>query len=399
VRPSDDTAGLTFRLFATLSEAVGGGWSQATRNAFFLSPRYLEAIEQSSLAGLSFRYAVCYDGTDPVGVFYFQLADLSSREMGSFLNLSGYGDLAAHLGDHMHRLLFMGRKNSRKWLLVCGSLLVSGNHGYALTDERYRSPCFAALPGIIRDLAAALEADGEKVVAVSAKDFYADDRTSVAGLSKQGFRRMVIDPNMIVALDPAWRSFDDYLDAMSAKYRLRANNALKKVKHMTRRTLSYDELKRCAQDLEALYLNVQKKAPVRIVRADSRYFLALKKALKDEFVIRVFEAEGRITAFTTGFIHGSLYDAHFIGIDYHENRKHSLYLNILYDFVEQAIAARSEKLFFGRTALEIKSTVGARAHPLESWLKINSRILQGVIAPFIPKAERDDWIQRNPFRE
>jgi len=398
VRPSDDTAGLTFRLFATLPEAVRGGWSQATRDSFFLSSRYLEAIEQSGLAGLSFRYAVCYDGDDPVGVFYFQLADLSSREMGSILNLSGYGDLAAHIGDHIHRLLFMGRKNSKKWLLVCGSLLVSGNHGYALTDERYRSACFAVLPGILRDLSHALETNGEKVVAVSVKDFYADERESAAGLGRQGFRRMVIDPNMIVALDPAWRSFDDYLDAMSAKYRLRANNALKKIKHMTRRTLTYEELKRCAPDLEALYMNVQKKAPVRIVRADSRYFLALKKALKDGFVVRVFETDGRIIAFTTGFIHGTLYDAHFIGIDYHDNRKHSLYLNILYDFVEQAIAARSEKLFFGRTALEIKSTVGARAHALESWLKINSRILQGLIAPFIPKAAGDDWIQRNPFR-
>jgi hypothetical protein len=103
-------------------------------------------------------------------------------------------------------------------------------------------------------------------------------------------------------------------------------------------------------------------------------------------------------AFTSGFKSGPHYEAHFIGIDYHYNKSHSLYQNILYDFIREAIKNKSGQLTFGRTAMEIKSTVGAVAYPLYSYLKFSNGFLNSLIKPFIPSETNTGWIPRSPFK-
>jgi hypothetical protein len=283
-------------------------------------------------------------------------------------------------------------------LLVCGSLLVSGDHGHALADPAKGAAVFALLPALLKEIENGLPS-GSAVAGILVKDFYAGEERLAAHLTEAGFHRMEVDPNMIVAIDPEWSGFEDYLDALSAKYRLRANNAAKKLEGVVRREMEAAEIERRLGEIEALYLNVQQKAPVRIVRAGGRYFLAHKNALADRFFVRAFERDGRLIAFTSGFRHGTDLDAHFIGIDYAFNESHALYLNILYDFIAEAIRLRAKRLLYGRTALEIKSTVGAGPHRLTAWLKLNNRLLNRLITPFVPSEGHTAWVQRSPFRE
>ncbi len=388
---------LTYRISDRISGVNHRTWSGTAGEKLFLTPAYLEAIEQSGLAGMGYRYVEVFNNSAPAAILYFQLADLTSREMGSFLDLSEYGKVATKAGDIIHKLLFPERKNDGRYILVCGSLLVSGDHGYAVMDHKVLEPLFDLLPGIVEEIRTGLQANSGRVVAVSIKDFYEGDRHPAAQLARHGFRPMVIDPNMILDLDPTWKNWNDYLDAMSSKYRVRANAAMKKLEGVTFRYLEATDIERHSERLESLYMNVQKKAPVRIVRAGINYFISLKKKLGDQFVVRVFEQDQKIIAFTTGFRHGENYDAHFIGIDYDYNRSRALYLNILYDFIREAIASRSRRLIYGRTALEIKSTVGARPHGLTAFLKVTHPVMHKLIGPFVPDAEKE-WVMRSPFR-
>jgi hypothetical protein len=162
--------------------------------------------------------------------------------------------------------------------------------------------------------------------------------------------------------------------------------------------MEYDDILRESAIMEKLYLNVQKKAPVRIARVHGHYFLELKKHLKNEFAVRAYFLEDKMIAFTTGLIHARHYEAHFIGLDYHFNKSHALYQNMLYDFIHEAIKSNARELVFGRTAMEIKSTAGAVAHPLVSYIKLSSKLLNRLIKPFIPNEENKNWIPRSPFK-
>ena len=57
-------------------------------------------------------------------------------------------------------------------------------------------------------------------------------------------------------------------------------------------------------------------------------------------------------------------DAHFVGINYEYNREYAVYQRMLYDYIQIAIENRLQQINFGRTASEIKSSVGAEPQNL-----------------------------------
>ena len=388
---------LSFEIFNSIKNVNADRWDNTAGRNLFLQTDYLNALEQSQLSGIAFRYALIYENKIPVAVCYFQLADLTSKELGSIIHLENYGEIISSIGNKINAALF-GSKYASNILLVCGSLLISGEHGIACTDEKYFPDVFKILPEVINFISDEIENAGGRMIAVSVKDFY-ETHDALAGiLTENNFHHLVIDPNMIVSIQPGWNTFEDYLNALSAKYRLRANNALKDLKGVEIKNLSLAEIENEKEAIEKLYQNVQKKAPVRIVKAGINYFQGLKKNLKEKFIVRAFYLDGKMIAFTTGFQHINILDAHFIGIDYHFNKTYQLYLNILYDFVGEAIKLKHEKLIYGRTALEIKSTAGAVPFPLFSYFRFSNRLINRLAKPFIPSSEQK-WVQRNPFKQ
>ena len=92
-------------------------------------------------------------------------------------------------------------------------------------------------------------------------------------------------------------------------------------------------------------------------------------------------------------------EAHFLGFDPAANRRYQLYLNMLYDMIGEGIEAGAKLLVFARTAMEIKSSVGARAVDMDLLLRANhswfNKVVPSLIRLLEPKVE---WTPRNPFR-
>jgi predicted N-acyltransferase len=393
-----DRKEIFFEIFNSVNDFSRDDWNRIAGAKIFLGCDYLIALEESKPAGISFRYVIIYKNKIPAAICNFQVADLSSKELGSLINLENQGSFVSSIGNKINDLLFSQAKYASENLVVCGSLFVSGEYGIACADENFFPMAVDLLPGIIEKISEQISKEKGRVICYSVKDFYEDADNYSKKLAEEKFYRMVIDPNMIFRVRKEWRTFDDYLDAMSAKYRLRANNVVKKLGDIEIKYLERGEIEKEKESIEDLYLQVQKKAPVRIVRVNIHYFLTLKKYLKDEFIIRAFYLKGKMIAFTSGFKHRTHYEAHFIGIDYQYNKSHSLYQNILYDFIHEAIKNKAEELVFGRTAMEIKSTVGAVAYPLYSYLKFSNNFLNRIIKPFIPSGKNTNWVPRNPFK-
>ena len=63
-----------------------------------------------------------------------------------------------------------------------------------------------------------------------------------------------------------------------------------------------------------------------------------------------------------------------------------------------AIESGAGMLSFGRTALEMKTTVGAIPVPHNAWIKLNNGMLNSLAKYMLPEKAADDWIPRNPFK-
>ena len=93
-------------------------------------------------------------------------------------------------------------------------------------------------------------------------------------------------------------------------------------------------------------------------------------------------------------------EAHYLGFDQQLNRKYALYHNMLFDMVRSSIEQGSKSLHLARTALEIKSSVGAEPEQHYSYARHNKPV-QHVLLPLIFKRffNAPNWQQRHPFKD
>lgn len=375
-------------VFDNIKDAKKAGIKIPAGASVFLSESYFTALEECNLPGVTFRYVFTTRGE----YYYFQVISISSSDLDHIINLDPYSKLLKASVQILNSLLFGVKKNKPHYLIVCGNMLVSGDYG------RYIKQGSESLPGIIRDVVQQLEKSG-KVIGMISKDyqFPADDLKKV--FRKSGFNPFIMDPVMQMNIPKEWKSIDEYAAHLSAKYRLRYNNARKKLSGFQIKDFSSAEIKEFEDTIDTLYRSVQDKSPVQLIRPGADYFLKLAKHLKSNFHFRTYFKGDKMIAFLCGIKDGKHFEAHHIGIDYNYNKSHSIYLNILYEMLSMAIESGAGHISFGRTALEIKTTVGAVPINHLAFLKLNNRLVNGMISPFLPAAPPSDWIARNPFRQ
>lgn len=361
-----------------------------------LEPKYLQALEESCIRGMETVYVLIFDEKKAVGLIYFQAINLAAKELGSIIHLDPYGKFLNLVSDKLNRLLFSHEPGQANWLLVCGNMNVSGQYAFSCLSG-YEKPLCLLLPEIILHINQELEKRG-KLSAVIVKDFPFSDDPLQPILEKEGFIRFVMDPIMVIDHINDWQTFDDYLNAMSAKYRLRANNAIKKIANLTERNFELEEIEKNAGRINELYLAVQQRSPVRVLKPDVNCFIQYKKHLGKNFFFKALYHDEKLIAFMTGIFNDRDYEAHHIGIDYHYNKEYALYQNILYLFIKEAINVKVKTLSFGRTALEMKTTVGAKPVDHAAYMRLNNKLLNKLVKPFLPSASPSNWIPRDPFK-
>lgn len=361
-----------------------------------LDSKYLLALEGPSIKGMKPIYALVYDGESIIGLIYFQAINLAAEELGSIIHLEPYGKFMNLVSDKLNNILFSHEPGRANWLLVCGNMNVSGQHAINCLSE-YFLPVCRLLPEVIKQVSESLEKSG-KLSAVIVKDFPFSEDQLQRIIQKEGYIRFVMDPVMVIDHINDWESFDDYLNAMSSKYRLRANNALKKIETLKQINFELPAIEKNADRINELYFAVQHRSPVRVLKPDVQSFIQLKKHLGNNFLFKAFYFEDKMIAFMTGIYNTHEYEAHHIGLDYHFNKEYYLYQNILYSFINEAIKAKVNTLTFGRTALEIKTTVGAAPVNYAAYMRLNNRLLNKLIKPFLPTEPPANWTPRDPFK-
>lgn len=382
--------------------SAGQDWDAAApTDNLFLQRAYLQILEKNPPHGMRFGYLVFYKNEAPIGVAYCQAKFFKGDD-----NIQEINEQAAATTER-EPCFFDGLAHwLKKWvaakvagdLLILGNMLLTGEHGYhfdyqEISEEQALSLLENGLQTAIREM----ERDNVKMPVILVKDL-APERLLQRQLAREnGFTEFEIQPNMV--LDVSWPDFDGYLSAMSTKYRTRAKRAVKKLDGIQRVELSLADIQRELPRMFALYKEVAKNAGFNMVDLNEDYLLALKRDLPERFRAFAYYYEGQMVTFYTTISNGAEMEAHFLGYDKGLNHDRQLYLNALYDMVRLGIEGGHERIVFARTALEIKSSVGAVPTELYCYLRHENSLANrftGKILDYLKPVEV--WQQRHPFK-
>ena len=382
-------------------DAAGQDWaelSEGSEDLFFQRP-FLHTLEMHPPQGLRFGYLVFYKNARPVGIAVCQIKHFSASES------LAEDDLPQKDPCFFTGLSSWFKKRVSGWveadILICGNLLVTGAHGYWFDTERVD---IAEIPDMLhRGLQYAAQQSeqrmGIKIAMILVKDVAPEAQTSVGRkLVQEQYTEFEIQPNMVLELP--YRDFDAYLGAMSTKYRTRAKRAFKKAEGIQRKELSIAEIQHESANMFALYKEVATNAGFNMVDLNEHYMSALHQAMGGQFRVFGYYMDNELVCYCTTLLNNNELEAHFLGYNKSLNHEYQLYLNMLYDMIRVAFDSGCQKIVFARTALEIKSSVGAEPEQLLCYLCHQNGIINKFTSTILDYLKpEEEWQQRHTFKD
>jgi len=397
--PNKTTLAVSHQFFRTI-DAAGGDWDVAApAHDIFLQRQYLAVVENHPPKGMRFGYIVFYRGNMPVGIALCQIKYFKAGENIQELEPGGSKAGVCFFTAAGQWLKKQVADIVAADVLICGNLLLTGEHGYYFNSEQVNP---AEAPGLLgaalTAVAKVLEKTGIRTPITLIKDVLPTRIQEGRYFGSNGYVPFLVQPNMV--MDLPFRSFDDYLMAMSTKYRTRAKRAFKKLEGVVKREMSVAEVMQELPGIYHLYREIAKNAGFNMVDLNEQYLLALKRDFAEYFRIFGYYQEDRLIAFYTTIHNGHELEAHFLGYEQSLNHHLQLYLNMLYDLVRHGIEAGCHHLIFARTALEIKSSVGAVAQDLHCYLRHHNSFTNHFTEPMLNYLNPVEvWEPRHPFKE
>jgi len=203
---------------------------------------------------------------------------------------------------------------------------------------------------------------------------------------------------MELQIKEEWKTFDDYLASMKTKFRVKAKKAFKQSVNIRIEEVTLKNIDEKLPQMTALYKRVALNAEFNLGDFNLESYKNLKENLGDKYILKSYWLGDKIVGFISGVINENSLDAHFVGIDYQLNREYAIYQRMLYDYIEIAIAKNLKTINFGRTASEIKSSVGAIPQDLTMYLRHKKRIKNKILKLFLQRIQPTKFQQKFPFK-
>jgi len=359
-------------------------WSSTVgdRN-IMLSENYFRALQASLPANMKCFMVGFYKSNELVGGALFQFIDFIGYEE-SMKDSSGWS-LKSFFGQ-----LFI------KDVMILGNNMLTGQNGFYFDFSKI------SIKNVLMLLDTAvnkMQSEIRKTSLIVFKDYQEIFAEQFKGKEFKAYFRFSVQPNMRLNIPENWQTFEDYINDFSKKYRSRTRAAKKKLQGVEKRELELDLVKKYQPNMNDLYHNVADNASFNTFFLTGNHFEKMKENLAENFRIFGYFSEGKLVGFYTLIINNTDVDTYFLGYDKELQKEKQIYLNMLLDMVEFGITERFKRIVFGRTALEIKSTVGAEPTEIFGLIKHNNFIINSfmkILFSFIsPKTE---WVQRKPFK-
>jgi hypothetical protein len=373
-------------------------WDSVTaKGSVFLSRDVLRVIERHGPENIQPRYAIIFREDTAVAVLAAQIVTITGerlrRERESEKERAGSRLLRRVLAPAMHA----AKANIRERMLVAGNLLSWGFHGVGFLPGEEPAELWPGVAEALYRIRRAERLTGETNF-VMVKDVTPNE-AGLEALHRFSYRPMETEPNMVLRIEPSWRSYDDYLGALDAKYRRNAKEQVKKLAAAGCVVERMAELEAHAGRLHELYLAVHGNAAVRLVTLPESYLPNFARAAGKNFRCTVIRKGEEILGFVTAIRDGETALGYYIGFDREAAAMGlPIYLRLLHATIADAIEWGCKGLSLGRTALEPKAALGAKPEPMSVWLRHRVPALNWVFRGLLGGVPHAEAPERNPFK-
>ncbi len=377
--------GITFKIYKKFADAHDE-WATILPENHHLICCDLLAIEDSHPSDIAFNYVSIFKDNELFGVMYLQHLSFSQKHFNKDLIQNRLLKIAAPI-----------LKNLKAHLLICGNLFRVNFQGFYFKDKNDRMDIFDCLNLYRQQTKSQVNYSGI-LVKDCKREFQPNNYDCFKFLP---FRQ---DLTMEMHIQETWQNFDEYVAALSKKYRQRAIKIRKSLAEIERKYLSLDEIILYKNEINDLYRNVVNKQPLALGILGADYFIEMKKQLKDNFEVVAFMKNNQLLAFS-GHIYYPLkkeMELHYIGFNYNANPLYNLYFNIIFDGIETAIVKKYKSLEMGRTAREAKASAGAKAVENFNYIWVKAglpRLAMNFLSDRFEDKMGDEWQNRNPYKE
>ncbi len=370
------------RLFESATQ-LPVDWDAALPADHALQSARLKLLESAQLEAVSYRYAALFADGKIVACASFQVLHMQD----SLISATG-------LPAAQYTLWKIFRRVFRPKLLVAGHLFRHDTAAFWVAPGFTPHEGFTAYQQLVKRAARSTRAQ-----AVLLKDAAPELRDYLQHFAPK-YQLLRGDVSMELALPAEWTDMTHYEKALKHKYAQRFRNIRKAGNGLQIRELSTEEVDAQSGRIYELYLQVAQAQTVRLGFLSPDFLPLLKKAYPEELSIWGFYEGEELVAFSSAWQKEGALDMFYIGFNYERNRDLQLYFNILFFAVETGIRRQAEKIIFGRTALEAKARLGARAAYLYTFVYLRfspARALFGKLQPALSAGD-SEWESRHPFK-
>ena len=399
-------AGARWTWFDDMMTVPWDQWDALPSPSAYTDPRYFRAMAGQAKVTCRIGLLKTPEGTC-LGGIQMQSVLTESRSPEEHMNVS----LGVKI---LMKILHPGGQPFRFRTLVAGQSLGTGEHAFRWSPNL--SPA-ARVHFTERAFEECARHWGSRVW--MAKDFGHDQDTALQPHWSRKWQRATFDPLMVAPLDPAWTSQDEWMEALRTKARTKVRSILARNANIAlERITDPEKLRAMGPELISMYRRVYGRASIVMGGLEKGDFARLAEEWGDDFLLVTHHFEGQLVGFHCGLhhaapsaqnpasdtAHGGTIEAYFVGFDPELNKEYALYQRMLIEFIGWGIQNGARRVIMGRTALEIKSTIGALPVSMATWVHIRLPLAMPVIrwmirrSPprvFTPRrAWRAEWLDR-----
>lgn len=382
-----------YRIYNTVNE-LPKAWDSLPTNDNFLKSSFLTGLENSCPSNITSFYVGVFKDEDLVGIAIIQrvqmyLDDIFRRTSNNKLK---------QIGKQLVSKIIKGNA------LIVGNLMHTGQHGlYFNTLEISISDYLNNIHKAIQDLTVEIKQRFNKKIRIIAfKDYFENDAVHEcsAFFDSHNLYKVQVQPNMVFSILNTWKTQEDYIGAFNKKYRRRYRTARKKSTELTCKELDVDFIKNHADVIFKLYENVSDNARVNSFKLSEDHFYSLKANLKDNFKVFGYFFNQELVGFYSIILNEGILETYFLGYRQELQHKYQMYLNMLFDMAFYGVENGFKTIVYARTAMEIKSSIGAEAHKMYIYLKHTNNFVANTILKLVVKYMNPirKWEQRHPFK-
>ncbi|MFT5212368.1 MAG: putative N-acyltransferase [Polaribacter sp.] len=378
-------------LFYTSVEAIPTQiWETlaCTKNIYF-NPKFLNSLEKNH-PEITFSYIVLVDDMkQPIAFASIKIIDFY---------LKGIKNNLKFLKNISRKLHVFPDKKPLK-LLICGNTFVSGEHGVFIKEQQDKKTTIKELAESINHFVNSNKILKKEIDAFLLKDFANESLFITDELKEYKYHAFSVEPNMKLQLQGDWQNFDSYLAAMKTKFRVKARKAFTQSASLCIQDVTLENIEEQLPEMTTLYEKVATNAGFNLGNFNLETYRNFKETLGDNYILKTYWLEDKIVGFVSGVVNNTSLDAHFVGIDYQLNRAHAIYQRMLYEYIKIAISKKLKTINFGRTASEIKSSVGAIPQDLTMYLRHKKTIKNKILKLFLQRVQPTPFQQKFPFKK